>query len=94
MNTLLRHLAALPLLVAVEAQAGETDRLAIACPATHLPSHADVVRVFDEHNFGKVHQLRQRLLEVARSRCRAGVGRVDIVAVPERRPAQSRIAAR
>ncbi len=73
------------------ALAAEPASLAIACPATHLPKQADVVRVFDQHNLGKVFELRQRVLDLARRDCRPGVGSVRIVAAPVPRQAEPRM---
>jgi hypothetical protein len=86
MNIPFRILVAAPLLAALQAWAGPTDRFSIACPGERLPSHADIARVFDEHNLGKVSQLRQRALNFARRECRAGVTHVEFVAAPALRP--------
>lgn len=82
MKRLMLTLAIVSSSFALEARAGDAGGFSIACPATALPRHADVVRLYDEHNLGKVYELRQRLRTLARLECRSGAGRVDIVAAP------------
>jgi hypothetical protein len=71
-----------------EVRAAGTESLVIACPATRLPSHADVVRVFDVHNFGKVFDLRQRVRAFAYRECMRGAGHIEIVATPDQRSSE------
>ena len=77
------------LVVAMHATAAGTESLMIACPATRLPSHADVVRVFDVHNFGKVFDLRQRVRTFAYRECMRGTDHIEIVAAPDRQSSES-----
>ena len=86
MKRLMLTLAVLSLAIAFDARAGEPASLSMNCPANALPRHDDVVRVFDEHNLGKVYELRQRLRTQARLECRAGAARVRIVAAPTQAP--------
>lgn len=98
MKPLLFALSVAMLPVGVSAHAGESASepasLTIPCPARHLPSEADAVRVFDQHNFGKVYELRQQALDLARRECRPGVTYIRVVAAPKPRPAAPRLLAK
>jgi len=82
------YLLAASLLTALScnAQAEDFDSLTIACPVAHLPSQAEVARVFDVHNFDKAYDVRERVVNFARRMCKDGVGRVRIVADPGQLP--------
>ena len=86
MKRLMLVLAAVPLSLALQAQANEMESFSIPCPATGLPDQAEVVRVFDEHNLGKVYELRQRVRTLAWRECRGGAAFVQIVAAPGKSP--------
>lgn len=69
-------------LFAIHAEAREPESLTLACPVTHLPSQADVARVFDVANLSKAYALRARVVGFAHRQCMNGFDRVRIVAGP------------